>query len=232
MDISDWLPIQPYILRLEQEGRVTRTFRRLDPDRQAAILFAILDEAADKSPASLNIKQVAERAGVSVGSLYTYFTDRDGLLDFAVELSARFLTDLLNSYRPMLAALPVREALAAYLTGGVEWSRTFAGLLRLFARAAYQGDPALSEKLARPIATTLREIVGDILRAAQARGEVRADIDLEAAIRLVHGLTIVVGDSQLLPHLNVYFQSYSPEVPPERVTEALINLILDGIGTR
>jgi hypothetical protein len=38
----DFLPV---IMELEKQGLVTRTFRRLDPDRQAAIIKAILDEA-------------------------------------------------------------------------------------------------------------------------------------------------------------------------------------------
>ena len=59
MIFSDWSEFQPYILQLEQEGLVTRTFRRLDPQRQQAILNAILDEAAERGPAALNIKLVA-----------------------------------------------------------------------------------------------------------------------------------------------------------------------------
>ncbi len=230
MATQTWTQIHGYILQLEQEGLVTRTFRRLDPERQRAVLTAILDEAVEKGPTDLNIKQVAERAGVSVGALYTYFENREELLDFAVELCARFVTDTLNSFRPYLAALPLRKALGGYLVGGIEWSQTQAGLLRLFARAAYHGDPSLAEPLVRPVATTLREIVGDILAQAVARGEIRPDVDLDATTRIVHALMIAVGDSQLLPYLNAYFQVTADEVPPERALDALLTLVLQGIG--
>jgi len=64
-------------------GRVvTRTFRRLDPERQQAIVYAILDVTIEKGPALLNIKKVAGRAGVAVGSLYQYFGSREGLMSF------------------------------------------------------------------------------------------------------------------------------------------------------
>ena len=232
MNETDWLQIHTHILQLEQEGLVTRTFRRLDPDRQGAVLTAILDEAAARGPAALNIKQVAERAGVSVGSLYTYFNDRDTMLNFAVTLSARFLTEALDGFADDLAALPLREALGYYVAGGVEWSQTYAGLLRLFVRAAYQGDPGLSESLVRPVADSMRGVVGKILQAAQARGELRPDLDMEAAIRLVHGITIVVGDSQLLPHLNSYFQLADEAFAPERALAAMLQLICEGLGAR
>jgi AcrR family transcriptional regulator len=225
MNLSDWTQIHLHILQLEQEGRVTRTFRRLDPKRQQVILAAILDEAIEKGPTSLNIKQVAERANVSVGSLYTYFSNRDGLLEFTIELCVRYIVDEFNRYRPMLAAMPLRDALAAYLTGGVEWSQTQVGLVQFFLKAAYQGDPALQDRLVRPVADTLREMVHEILVQAAARGELRQGLDLEAATRLVHALMIAVGDSQLLPYLNTYFQVSGDEVSPDRMLDALLDFI-------
>jgi AcrR family transcriptional regulator len=202
----------------------------LDPPRQEAIVNAILDEAALHGPASLNIKQVAQRAGVSVGSLYQYFKDRDKMLSFAVELSVRFIIDQFDLYLPYLTEMPFREALTAYLQGGIEWGRTQTGFLQLFARAAYQGEQELADKLVAPIAKYLREAVQEMLVKAQGRGELRSDVDLEAAARIIHGLTIVVGDSQLLPYLNVYFQVTDPSLEPERTLQALLDLVMNGIG--
>ena len=232
LESADWAQIHTYIFHLEQEGLVTRTFRRLDPERQQAILNAIIDESIEKGPADLNIKQVAERAGVSVGSLYTYFANREGMLAFAVQVCVRFVTDSFSDYRPYLAALPLHQALEAYLIGGVEWSQMHNGLLRLFARAAYQGDSELSETLVRPIADLLRDMVGEMLAQAAERGEIRDDVDLEAVTRLIHALTVVAGDSQLLPYLNTYFQVIGADVPPERMLQALTSLVLHGIGAR
>jgi len=227
---ADWGQLHGHILQFEQRGLVTRTFRRLDPDRQLAIITAILDEAIAKGPAGLNIKQVAERAGVSVGSLYTYFPKREGLLAFAVELCTRYMTDMFDSYRPYLAALPLHEALPAFLAGGLEWGEMQTGLVQFFARAAYHGEPALTAEVVRPLAGVMLEMVRDMLAQAAARGEVREGIDLEATTRLIYALTIVVGDSQLLPYLNAYFQVTSDEVSLERVTEAMMVMIAHGIG--
>ena len=228
---SEWAQIHTHILQLEAKGLVTRTFRRLDPERQQVILLAILDEAAEKGPEALNIKLVAKRAGVSIGSLYQYFPDRNGMLNFAVQVCVQFVTDQFDQIRPFLKEMPLRESLEAYLVGGVEWSRLYAGFLRLFSRAAYHGDAELSESLVKPIATTLRDMVTDIVTAAVERGELRQDIDVEASIRIIHSLTIAVGDSQLLPYINTYFQLVDESLPPERITSALLDFILKGIGS-
>lgn len=227
---SEWPQLQAHILELEAQGLVTRTFRRLDPARQQAVIQAILDEAAEKNPTALNIKQVAERAGVAVGSLYQYFGNRDNLLVFAIELCVHQMTNLFALSRPYLVEMPLREALSAYLTYGIEWSRTQQGFIQFFGRAAYQGDPNLAEEVVKPVAAAMRETVEDMLRAAVARGEVRPDLDLEATARVVNSLTIVIGDSQLLPHLNHYFQITAEDTPLERILAALIDLILNGIA--
>jgi len=230
MPYADWLNFQPYILQLEQEGRITRTFRRLDPERQQAVVNAILEEASEKNPAGLNIKEIAQRAGVSVGSLYQYFVNRDGLLDFAIELGKRSSIGIFQEYRSALAAMPLKDALSAYLMGGLEWGQTATGLVRFFERAAYQGDPDLARRLVEPIAAAMRETMQEILTQASARGEIRPDADLDAMVRIVNALVIAVSDSQFLPYLNGYFQISDNTVSFERITAALVEFILRGIG--
>jgi AcrR family transcriptional regulator len=228
--LAYWPNYPAFLLDLEQRGKITRTFRRLDPERQRLILDAILYEAAEKGPAALNIKAVAGRAGVAVGSLYQYFPNRDGLLDFAIELCVRYMTEIFALSRSYLLAMPLAEALKSYLSVGLEWGQTENGLVRFFGRAAYQGDPDLVERVVRPIATIMRELMRDLLVQAAERGEVRPDVDIEATVRLVNALVIAVGDSQLLPYLNNYFQVSGDSVTPERVFEALVPIILRGIG--
>lgn len=227
---SEWPQLQTHILALEGQGLVTRTFRRLDPARQQAVIQAILQEAAEKSPTALNIKQAAERAGVAVGSLYQYFGNRENLLDFAVELCVRQMTDLFEMSRPYLVEMPLREALSAYLSYGIEWSQTQRGFIQFFGRAAYHGDPEMAETVVRPVARAMREMMQEILASAARRGELRADVDVEATARAVNALTIAVGDSQLLPYLNTYFQVTDETLPLERVIPAMVDMVMNGIA--
>lgn len=231
MIIQDWSQIQIHIFQFEKDGLVTRTFRRLDPERQQAVVHAILEEASEKGPTSINIKKVAGRAEVSVGSLYQYFGSRDGLLDFAVALCARYMVDLFEQFRPMLAALPLQEALRNYVLGGIEWGQTEEGLVRFFGRAAYQGDPILSKTVVRPVADVMRATMSTILAQAVERGEIRPDLDLEAVTRVVNALMIAIGDAQLFPELNTYFQVIDENMPLERVVDSMIKMVLNGISS-
>lgn len=230
MNDFDWLDIQAYITSLADGGSVTRTFRRLDPERQRAVLIAILEEAAEAGPAALNIKRVAARADVAVGSLYAYFGNRDGLLDFAIELSTRYTQDLFETVRGYLTSVPLREGLRMYLSGGLEWNQTQVGLVQFIGRAAYAGESDLTLRVVRPIALTMRDVLRDMLQHALERGELRADLDLEATVNILNALTIAVGDSSILPYLDAYFQVGAAGVPFERALDALVELVMRGVG--
>jgi AcrR family transcriptional regulator len=140
------------------------------------------------------------------------------------------MTDLFEISRPYLLEMPLREALTAYLSYGIEWSQTQQGFIQFFGRAAYQGDVAMADKVVRPVAQVMREMLQEMLTSAARRGELRADIDVEAAARIVNALTIAVADSQLLPYLNNYFQVTDEAVPLERVIQALVDLVMNGIA--
>jgi hypothetical protein len=53
---------------------------------------------------------------------------------------------------------------------------------------------------------------------------------LEETTRIVNALLIAVGDSQLLPYLNNYFQVMDEEVSSDKIMAALVEFILRGIG--
>ncbi len=218
------------MLRLEAAGTVTRTFRRLDPPRQRAVIEAVIGEAAEHGPHSVQVKRVAASAGVAVGSLYRYFPRREGMLDAAVEIAAGFLTESLDGYRALMAQLPLRDAIAAYLAGGVEWSQEHRGLLGLFARAAYAGEPGYAQALVLPVARSLQGLLRAVIEAAAARGELRDGVDPELAVRLVQAITTAVADAELLPHLNHYYLLFDHRYPAARIREATVDFVLRAIG--
>ncbi|MEA5079040.1 MAG: TetR/AcrR family transcriptional regulator [Anaerolineaceae bacterium] len=230
LDQESWAILTQRILQLEQAGLVKRTFRRLDPQRQIAIVDAILYEAGEKGIKTIGISEVAARAGVAVGSMYQYFPNRQGMIDFAIDLSVHYLIDAVELYRQYLDSYSLYDGLLAFVNAGVEMSRTQQGMLRFYGRAAYQGDPELSERVVKPVADCFYSLVRDLLEKARARGEIRADVDIEAITRLINTLLIISGDCQLFPYLNTYMNLLSPEISPDRINLAMVSMLQAGIG--
>lgn len=224
--------LSSFIQEAEEKGRITRTFRRLDLEKQQTIILAILDEAAENGPADVNIKQVASRSNVAVGSLYQYFGSRENLLEFTLGLVVSQTVALFESYTTELASIPLREGLAAYLSGGIEWGQEQLSMVRLFGQAAYQNAPGLSEKVVRPIATALTGMMRAILLAARERGEIRPEVDLEAATRLLNTLMIALGDAVLFPNLNEYYQLHDVTMSRERILNCFFDFLENGFFSR
>ncbi len=226
-EVLSW---QRQVALLEMAGTVTRAFRRLDPDRQRAVVGAVVAEAAAHGPAGVQVKAVAERSGVAVGSLYQYFPKRDGMVAAAIEVAVGYLGAVLTESAPYLRQMTLRDGLLAYLTVGTEWSAENADLLRLFVRAAYAGDTPHGPTVVRPVAEAMRGCLRALLEGAADRGELRPDLDLEAALRLVHVVTVAAGDAQLVPHLDDYYLLFDAEHPADAVVPQLVDLLVRAIG--
>ena len=91
--------------------------KRPRQSRSRSVVEAILGatgerlESADGED-SVTVQQVAERAGVGIGSLYDYFRDRDGLL---AGFAAKVTEDNLRDFEELLErtrTLPLRESVA------------------------------------------------------------------------------------------------------------------------
>jgi AcrR family transcriptional regulator len=88
----------------------------------AVILEAAADVFADKGYSSATTNKIAERAGVSIGSLYQYFPNKDSIL---VGLRERHLSDVhLVVQRSMLnladVTIPIHEALDSLIRGLID----------------------------------------------------------------------------------------------------------------
>jgi len=230
--MSSYVPLESFLdstilAELHQRGIITGTFIRLNPARRETIVAGILEEAAIKGPASINIKEVARRAGVPVGSLYQYFNRRQGLLDFAVDTITRQMVAAFTYTKSYLIEMPLHDALMAYFQGGNEMVQEYRGYFQYFAHAAYQNNPALTKRVVEPVARVMLDMTRGILAAAQSRGEIRRDIDFEAMVRMVNTLIIAVYDAQFLPNLNTYYQLIDGNVSKERALNCMVGFIED-----
>jgi AcrR family transcriptional regulator len=224
-------------IALESDGLFSRTFRRLDPERRSAVLSAIIEDASESGPEDLSVKRVAKKAGVAVGSLYQYFENREKLVRFAVVLVSRSLAREFSLYAPELAKMPLREGLELFLNTGIEWAKSEGGFLRFYAVAAYQtapseGESGIRKHFVRPIAEAMQEVIRKMIAAAFSRGELREDIDVETAARLVNVGLIALGDAVLIPSLNDYYLLYDRKMKPKDLIPRYLDLLERGISKR
>jgi len=199
IEILEWKPLYGEIVDLEEKGLVTRTFRRLDPPRQQAVLEAILAEAVERGPEQVNIKHIAERAGVSVGSLYQYFESREKLMEFTVELAGRYMLETIGKNKEKIVQLSLKEGLEAYVTAILTWGESRLTMIRFINRAGAPDKGKYFKEIKLSIDLQLKGVLRDVLAKAQAEGEIKKDINLDTLVDLIYVLTMVYMETILFP---------------------------------
>ena len=166
-------------------GRRTRVTPRKRPSqaRSRETVRAILEAAAhvfeERGPTAATTDAIAERAGVSIGSLYQYFPSKDALL---ATLSACHLLAAREAMAPAFAALaagaPAGEAIPALVRAMVTAHAQRPRLHRiLFTEAPVASDHA------RALAAEHAECVDRIARWL-AQGAATPDADARLAARV------------------------------------------------
>jgi AcrR family transcriptional regulator len=173
-----------------RSARKKRSSREREPSQQRAreTVEAIVSATAHilrrEGPGRLTTNRIAQKAGVSIGSLYQYFRDKDAIVvevrrRFEAEFQDRFVAGLVR-----VGSLPLRDAVAELVRALV---------------ALHAEDPGLHNAVGSGIPETqrplLEQIVASYLEAR--RRELRrkdlalaATVTLDVAEALVHGVAV------------------------------------------
>ncbi|WP_322515531.1 TetR/AcrR family transcriptional regulator [Rhodopseudomonas palustris] len=147
------------------------TPRRVRADAQRN-LKTLLDAALTvfaTSGVEAPVREIAEKAGVGIGTLYRHFPQRSDLI---VAVFRNGVDACAEAAAELAASHPPFEALSLWMQRYVDFVATKRGL----AAALYSGDPAY-DSLPAYFEQRLRPALQSLLDAAGAAGEIRRDIE-------------------------------------------------------
>ena len=176
---------------------------RADARRNYEKLVAAARDVFTELGGSAPLEDVAERAGVGIGTLYRHFPTRQALLEAVyageVETMARAAEDL-SRETPW-------DALEQWLRQYAGFSATKRALTEALLEAAPDSDVLLSCR------TTIMNAGTPLVERAQQAGAVRPDTELSDIVRMVGGVSVV------------------PTTDPEQ-KERMLQVVLDGLRYR
>jgi len=178
--------------KTQKKGRDTqprgRTVRHLRADAQRN-LDALLQSAMAvfaTSGVDAPVRQIAEKAGVGVGTVYRHFPQRSDLI---VAVFRREVDACADAAAVLAAAHKPGEALTRWLQRYVDFISAKRGL----AAALHSGDPAY-DTLPAYFQKRLRPALETLLDAAVAAGEVRSGVKPDDLLRAVASLSAPAHD--------------------------------------
>ncbi|PVX31223.1 TetR family transcriptional regulator [Sphingomonas pokkalii] len=193
------------------EGKVPRT------ERGRRTLRAILDAAAaefgEKGFHEGSISGITRRAGVALGSFYTYFDSKDAVFRALVrDMSDQVRDHVAPSLR---GARDQIDAERAALQAFIGFARTHKEIYRIIDEAEFV-DPA---SFRHHYASTAERIAAR-LRAGAERGELRDEVS-EIHAWAIMGMNVFLG---------LRYSVWDEESPPEAIAEVVAQLLARGIG--
>ena len=159
---------------------------RADAQRNIGSLLAAAKAVFGTSGVDAPAKEIADLAGVGVGTLYRHFPQRSDLVKAVLQHEIDACADAAPA---LAAAHEPGAALANWLHRYTEFLATKRGL----ASALHSGDPAF-DALPGYFFQRLEPALGSLLDAAAATGEIRADISARDLLRAVALLCTPVSD--------------------------------------
>ncbi|WP_263385491.1 TetR/AcrR family transcriptional regulator [Granulicella arctica] len=161
------------------EGVAPRV-KRADAQRKMASLLQSAAEIFTKSGVDAPVREIAEHAGVGLGTVYRHFPQRSDLIvavfQTQVDGCAEAASALASKYEPA-------EALARWLHRYADFLSTKRGL----AAALHSGDPAYAA-LPAYFDKRLRPALQGLLNTAVLAKTLRADIEAEDLLHAVANL--------------------------------------------
>jgi AcrR family transcriptional regulator len=179
---------------------------------ERAIIEAALALFAECGVDALCIEKVAARAGVGKATIYRRWPGKEDLL---IDALASLKTPL-----PEPRGRSAREDLIALLqamsadTADPRRTREFALLM-----GEGQKYPRLLARYEETVVEPRREVFRQVLRRGAATGELRADIDVDAALFMLVGAVMIRG-------------RYEPEVISPEYAERVVDELLRGLAAR
>ncbi|WP_156351276.1 TetR/AcrR family transcriptional regulator [Sphingomonas sp. Leaf25] len=180
---------------------------------QRAILDAAAAEFGEKGFHDGSVSGITRRAGVALGSFYTYFDSKDAVFRALVaDMSAQVRDHVAPAIRDADGQIAAERA---GLFEFIRFVRAHKELYRIIDEAEFV-DPA---SFRRHYATTAERILARLQAAAQ-RGEVRADVS-EVHAWAIMGMNVFLG---------LRYGVWDEDRSPDAVADAVATLLARGIA--
>jgi AcrR family transcriptional regulator len=173
------------IVKLEKEGIVTSTFRKLAPQKKKNIWAAGLELFARDLYDRVTLDMVASKAGISKGSLIQYFDVKGNLLNFIVAILANLYREHCQDYFQRESSTRAVDRIAGYLKEHFAFWTDREYFFRFYINICYYAADWFEIRGVDNVIEMQRQNVADIVDRGISTGEIRSDTSIERVILAV-----------------------------------------------
>jgi AcrR family transcriptional regulator len=193
--------------------------------RPEEITAAALESFVERGYAATRLEDVAARAGISKGTLYLYFANKEELFKAVVREA---LVARLVEFKSQIGKFQGSSADLLRLVFKTWWERIgstrISGIPKLILSEA-RNFPEIARFYVEEVVRPGRETLAAVIRRGIARGEFRDDVDVEASVHLLAApmLMITLWKNALEPCCD-------DRIDPATLLEAHVDMLSRGLA--
>ncbi|MDD4504601.1 MAG: TetR/AcrR family transcriptional regulator [Clostridiaceae bacterium] len=151
------------------------TFDNIAEDRQQTVLNVALSEFAANGYNATNINVIAKKAGISIGSMYSYFESKEALFLTIIDKGFHLLENVLQEASEQ--ADDIFELFEKLLRASRHYAVKYPELNQIYLDMTTQGLSSLSSKLSKQMESITAKLYCDFIKKDKASGKVSREID-------------------------------------------------------
>jgi len=166
------------------------TFDKISQEKRDRIINTAIDEFAEKGFSAANINIIAEKAEISIGSMYSYFKSKDDLFLTVIHVGYEKLEDAFNSID--LSSLSIFDVIESLIRLAIFHAKKNKKLTQIYLDLATEGLSHLSDKLSWQMERISVAYYVKIIDEAKEKGLVNKSVDTKMAAFFIDNLIITL----------------------------------------
>ncbi len=182
-------------------------FEKIPQEKRERILRVAREEFADNGFENTSIQQIAKKSGISVGSVYKYFENKEDLFTIVVQ-------DGLSSLEKLLLGLASSEEdiivkAEKIIRALLQFSKEKPELVKLYCSLTTGGNSDFLNELSQRIEAVSASIYTQAISLAQETGDVRDDVNPAFFAFLLDSIFMMLQFSTACPYYKERFFIYT-----------------------
>lgn len=154
-------------------------------ERRAVTVEAVVELAGSVNPSEITTAAIAKHMNVTQGALFRHFPSKEAIWQAVMEwLAERLLARIDRAARDIESPL---DALKAMFLSHVEFVIEHPGVPRMMFGELQRAEASPAKRMAQTLIQRYAERIRTRIEAGRARGEIAAEVDIQAAATLFIG---------------------------------------------
>lgn len=206
-------------------------FDKIPPKKRDKILKNAISEFAHNGFKTANINIIAEKAGISIGSMYNYFRSKEDLFLTIIDHGYKILEEVISEID--LVEGDIFDKIERLVRAGQKFSKEYPEINQIYLDITSEGLSHLSEMLSRKMETITATFYHTLLNDSKNRGMIDPEIDEHIAAYCIDNLILLLQYSYTTNYFRERMKIFAGEDAlenDEKIVQGIMKFIRKGLS--